>query len=70
MLEALRNELNECKNTSPWRRRVSKRSSELWEGIGAPEPGEYRNWKNRIRTLKRKIKKATEEDARKQINRP
>lgn len=70
MLEKLREELSDCKNSPPWRRRTDGRITEVREGVGAPEPGEFRRWKNQIRQLQRMIRKIAEEDARRQINRP
>lgn len=70
MLERLQNELLELKTNPPWRLRTDMRISEMWEGVGAPEPGEFQTWKNKIRALQRTIGKVAEEDARKQINRP
>ena len=70
MLEKLKAELIELKSTPPWRRRINGRKSELWEGVGAPEPGDFRAWKNQIRKLQRTIRKEAEEDARQKIDRP
>ena len=67
MLEQMRSNLNSLKQSPPWRNRVIGRPiNAIFEGIGAPEPGEYLRWKKEIQTLETDI---AEEEARQMINR-
>lgn len=67
MLEKMENELREIEKTPPWMKRTLGRRNFPWEGVGAPEPGEYARWQQEIQNRKAAI---AEEYAKRMINRP